>query len=98
LGKPVDVHGFLLRRSSSVNIEKDFRPELRTFELSLRFLPQPFILLLQGAVFIQQIEDNGDTRLRYAENLVVMSKPNRHGLRWRFTAERQSPLTARATQ
>jgi hypothetical protein len=80
LGKPVDVHGFLLRRSLSVNIEKDFRPELLTFELSLRFLPQPFIPLLQGAVFIEQIEDNGDARLRYAENLVVMSEPNRHGL------------------
>jgi hypothetical protein len=90
LGKPVDVHGFLLRSSSSVDIEKDFCPELRTFELSLRFLPQPFILLLQGAVFIQQIEDNGDSRLRYAENLVVMSEPTRHDLRWRFTAERES--------
>jgi len=28
LGKPVDVHGFLLRRSSSINAEKDFRLEL----------------------------------------------------------------------
>ena len=55
-------------------------------------------MMFAGELAVCRLDFIVGRRLRHAENFVVISELNRHGLEWRFTAERDSALTASATR